>query len=330
MPSRCCSPWSRPMPRPPPPSPMIARHPRAPGQDPASTTMTGHRNSNGWIFPGTTARLIPSSSSTTVSPTSTGSGSWRKRRSGWPPTTWRTGRRCGTYRSKRTRVLRHGTDSRSCTTCATALLFAMLLSSNLQIVVALAPSRSIKTASRRFFPTSATSTRHNESNCSRAAFFLRSASTSRSTRRLRPWSRWTADRRSACPCRSKRSVVGWASASTATKSTRGGTTVSASESSTSTASRSTLLMTPRLGLAQTQKPQFSSCMRSQGVPIDNTAQLRVVLGIATFIELIDTGSTHNLIEEAASRLIGLRIKPCQKLMATVANGERVSCPGVLR
>jgi predicted aspartyl protease len=56
----------------------------------------------------------------------------------------------------------------------------------------------------------------------------------------------------------------------------------------------------------------------------------VLLGAATFVALVDTGSTHNFIGEAAARRTGLHIEPRPRLTATVANGERVACPGVLR
>jgi hypothetical protein len=67
-----------------------------------------------------------------------------------------------------------------------------------------------------------------------------------------------------------------------------------------------------------------------GVAVGNTVQLKVLLGAATFVVLVDTGSTHNFIGEAAARRTGLHIEPHPWLTATVANGERVACPGVLR
>jgi hypothetical protein len=79
----------------------------------------------------------------------------------------------------------------------------------------------------------------------------------------------------------------------------------------------------------TETPVFS-LHAVAGVPICNTVQLQVVLGAATFVALIDTGSTHSFIGEAAARRTGLRIEPRPRLTAAVANGERVSCPGVLR
>jgi hypothetical protein len=66
------------------------------------------------------------------------------------------------------------------------------------------------------------------------------------------------------------------------------------------------------------------------VAVGNTVQLKVLLGTATFIALVDTGSTHSFIGEAAARRTGLHIEPRPWLTAIVANGERVACPGVLR
>jgi hypothetical protein len=67
-----------------------------------------------------------------------------------------------------------------------------------------------------------------------------------------------------------------------------------------------------------------------GVPVSNTVQLQVLLGTATFVALVDTGSTHSFIGEAAARHTGLHIEPRPRLTATIANGEHVACPGVLR
>jgi hypothetical protein len=67
-----------------------------------------------------------------------------------------------------------------------------------------------------------------------------------------------------------------------------------------------------------------------GVPSSNTIQLRVQVGAAKFLALIDTGSTHSFIGEVAACCTGLPIEPRPGLTATVANGERIACPGVLR
>lgn len=67
-----------------------------------------------------------------------------------------------------------------------------------------------------------------------------------------------------------------------------------------------------------------------GLAIGKTMQVRVSVGATSLIALLDTGSTHSFIgEEAAHRTI-LPIQPRPRLTATVANGERVSCLGVLR
>jgi hypothetical protein len=67
-----------------------------------------------------------------------------------------------------------------------------------------------------------------------------------------------------------------------------------------------------------------------GMAMCNTVQLHVVVDAATFFALIDTGLTHNFIGEATARRSSLTIEPRPRLTATVANVERVACPGVLR
>jgi len=67
-----------------------------------------------------------------------------------------------------------------------------------------------------------------------------------------------------------------------------------------------------------------------GVPISITIQLQVLLTAASFVALVDIGSTRSFIGEGAARRTGLPIEPRPRLTATVANGEHVSCPGVIR
>jgi hypothetical protein len=67
-----------------------------------------------------------------------------------------------------------------------------------------------------------------------------------------------------------------------------------------------------------------------GVPIYKSLQVRPSLVVATVVALLDTGSTHNFIAEAAARQTGLHIQPRPRLMTMAANGECVSCPGVIR
>jgi hypothetical protein len=67
-----------------------------------------------------------------------------------------------------------------------------------------------------------------------------------------------------------------------------------------------------------------------GVPTFDTLQVRALLGAAVLVALLDTGSTHNFIGERAAYRSGLHIQPRPRLTATVANGERIICPGVIR
>jgi hypothetical protein len=80
---------------------------------------------------------------------------------------------------------------------------------------------------------------------------------------------------------------------------------------------------------ETAAPVFS-LQAVAGVPICDTMQVRVDLGTSTLVALLDTGSTHNFIGEEAARRTGLVIQPRSRLTATVANGERILCPGVIR
>ena len=80
---------------------------------------------------------------------------------------------------------------------------------------------------------------------------------------------------------------------------------------------------------ETKAPVFS-LHAVAGVAMVKTMQIRVGVGATSLIALLDTGSTHNFIGEEAARRSGLPIQPRPRLAATVANGDKVSCPGVLR
>jgi hypothetical protein len=54
------------------------------------------------------------------------------------------------------------------------------------------------------------------------------------------------------------------------------------------------------------------------------------LGGASLVALIDSGSTHSFISAGAAERTGLLVEPRPRLTAVVANGERISCPGVIR
>ncbi|XP_066311855.1 uncharacterized protein [Miscanthus floridulus] len=82
-------------------------------------------------------------------------------------------------------------------------------------------------------------------------------------------------------------------------------------------------------LADQEAPLFS--LRAvAGMPICDSIQVHVTVGAATFTALLDTGSTHNFIAEVAAARTGLAVHSRPRLCATVANGERIACPGVLR
>jgi hypothetical protein len=81
--------------------------------------------------------------------------------------------------------------------------------------------------------------------------------------------------------------------------------------------------------ADTETPVFS-LHAVAGVPVGNPILLRVKLGAVNLVALVDTGSTHNFIGEAAAHRTGLPVQPRPRLTATVANGKKVVCPGVLR
>lgn len=59
-------------------------------------------------------------------------------------------------------------------------------------------------------------------------------------------------------------------------------------------------------------------------------QIAVALGPASLVALLDSGSTHNFISEVAARRSGMPLHIRPRLTAMVANGERVTCAGVLK
>ena len=67
-----------------------------------------------------------------------------------------------------------------------------------------------------------------------------------------------------------------------------------------------------------------------GVCTRDTMQVRVQLGQISVIALLDSGSTHNFVSESAARHTGLCFIPRMDLAVTVANDDRVRCPGVFR
>jgi hypothetical protein len=59
-------------------------------------------------------------------------------------------------------------------------------------------------------------------------------------------------------------------------------------------------------------------------------QITVSVGAASLLALLDSGSTHSFISEDAARRTRLPIEDRPRMTATVTNGERVACSGVIR
>lgn len=66
-----------------------------------------------------------------------------------------------------------------------------------------------------------------------------------------------------------------------------------------------------------------------GVRTKDTMQLLAQLGSnkESLLALLDSGSTHNFISEAAARRLQLQLCPRDGLSVAVANGDRLSCTG---
>ncbi|KAK3136157.1 hypothetical protein QOZ80_5BG0428960 [Eleusine coracana subsp. coracana] len=67
-----------------------------------------------------------------------------------------------------------------------------------------------------------------------------------------------------------------------------------------------------------------------GVSIGETMQMATHMGSSVLNALLDSGSTHNFVSEAAAEATGLDYTPCSGLYVMVANGERVPCPSIVR
>jgi hypothetical protein len=76
-------------------------------------------------------------------------------------------------------------------------------------------------------------------------------------------------------------------------------------------------------------PVFSLQALAGGAFTD-TMKLEVGLGSTSLVALLDSGSTHNFISEAAALRTGLPLQHQSRLTAMVANGEHVACVGVIR
>lgn len=59
-------------------------------------------------------------------------------------------------------------------------------------------------------------------------------------------------------------------------------------------------------------------------------EVHINLGGAALLALLDSGSTHNFISTEVAGRTKLELLPHGKMQVTVANGERVPCPGLYR
>ena len=67
-----------------------------------------------------------------------------------------------------------------------------------------------------------------------------------------------------------------------------------------------------------------------GLRRTDTMQIRLRVGQASLVALLDSGSTHNFIAEDVARRTCLPLQHRSGLAATVANGERIACLGAIR
>jgi hypothetical protein len=67
-----------------------------------------------------------------------------------------------------------------------------------------------------------------------------------------------------------------------------------------------------------------------GIPTEHTMVVYVTIQGQRLLALLDTGSTHNFIQGAAMKKLGLTVAGSDQLRVTVANGDRLRCVGVAR
>lgn len=81
---------------------------------------------------------------------------------------------------------------------------------------------------------------------------------------------------------------------------------------------------------QPAKEPMISVLATSGVRTKEMMQMRINIGGASFLALLDSGSSHNFITEEAAARTDLVLVPQRGMRVTVANGDRVACPGVYR
>jgi hypothetical protein len=117
----------------------------------ASTTPIGRPGYRSWIFPDMTARRIRCCSSIGANPISASSAPCRRRRYGWPPTTWKTFPSSGLSNSKKMKARLLGGNSWSFSTCDSGRPCVRRRCSSSSNAVVQGPSRSTPTGSRHSF-----------------------------------------------------------------------------------------------------------------------------------------------------------------------------------
>ena len=75
-------------------------------------------------------------------------------------------------------------------------------------------------------------------------------------------------------------------------------------------------------------PPLISLNAITGTSTVTTMQLRVLVGGRKFTALLDSGSTHNFVNDTAATFAGLHFKSGCGAHVVVANGDRIACRGL--
>jgi hypothetical protein len=73
-----------------------------------------------------------------------------------------------------------------------------------------------------------------------------------------------------------------------------------------------------------------SLLAVTGIPTSDTMQVSLRVGDRDLVALLDSGSTHNFIHEELATVVGVPFSSDRRLGVTVANGDRVTCRGLLK
>jgi hypothetical protein len=83
-------------------------------------------------------------------------------------------------------------------------------------------------------------------------------------------------------------------------------------------------------LADAHEEAKISLLAVTGIPTSDTMQVAIRIGDRDLVALLDSGSTHNFIHEELATVVGLPFSSDRRLGVTVANGDRVTCRGLLK